>query len=399
MCNKFHVFFAFTSLFLMVAFPVRSEFADATCRILVSLPQNKLAVFSQNNGEYQKEFDFVGTSFSISPNQDFIAVERINNDNSSKEVVFYDLSVGSPKEVAIAPYVSFIEGSIWAHDNHRILLQDAHGNNYLYMYDLNTKNLKLISESFDPGLKVYQAVWSRDDSFIAFVAQESPFPKTDYENVNALYVVDPLSQDYHPISSPIENVGWYYEKFYWIGESVLAFTSCHVDNGSCGINLATLEGEKLATFSGNYWILADDESQTLLVLDRSQLNSDGIGEAKLLLLDVNSERFDTLAQLSVDESTPIPLFSLSKDKQKISYVNNDGYTKVSNITDSSSRFIEHATDYDAGIWSPNSDQLLFQSGINLYIYNYQMNKSFLAIKFPEEDKPNVSTWLCPTGKS
>ena len=145
---------------------------------------------------------------------------------------------------------------------------------------------------------------------------------------------------------------------------------------------------------GNYWLVGNSEMNTLLILDRNRLDTEGSGETALILFDVVDNLLTNLAQLPVGSITPLPLFDVSNDNQKLSYINIEGKTVIVDLTTSSESFVPEAIDYDSGEWSPDGKYLLFQAGSDLYTYNPQINQSILAYSFSEADRPYSSRWLC-----
>ena len=216
--------FTFLGYLLLLAIAPSIQAVSSECGV-VTLSPDRLTLLESLNGIYQIRAEFSGTDYLISPDQSVLALERDSNSQSGKEIVFYDLSLELPIEIAVVENVSFIRGLAWSHDGSKLLLQDAYGNRLLYLFDLDSNRLTPISSEFAPNSEILQVAWKPDDSSIAFVAQGVEFPQID-ANTTALYVVDTLSLNYHPLSLPGENVDWYYGNFYWLGENALAFTSC-----------------------------------------------------------------------------------------------------------------------------------------------------------------------------
>ncbi len=383
--------------FLVLALPVHGGSLDQNCQILVTLSDNEIAILASTESGYEEVARLAGTVYWAAPNQRYIAVQQVESNGLGNSVAIYDLSSGVPIEKWIIPGVAFIRGAVWSPDSRFLLLQDAQNNFLLYLYNLNSEMLEPIFRTFDPGLAVYQGVWNDTGNLIAFVARETPFPETKYANVTALYVLDLATNAYYPVSSPDEEVGYYFENFYWVRDDEIAFTSCLIDDSDCQIKIANLKGGIRAEFDGDYWLTGYDRDNLLLAVDRSSLN-EGTGDANLVTIDVRQQKLTTLFQLPIDPSTPIPTYSMAPDFSYISYVNDTGQIVIVELGDSTSYDIGMVANYDSGTWGPEDYQLLFQSDSNLYIYDAEQRQSQPIFSVPHQDRLNSLGWLCISGQ-
>ncbi len=372
------------------------EAAENTCKIVISTKDFTTSVFYPQDGQYQKAYSIEGRDYSISPNQEYLVIETPSNRSDfpdGKQVVFYDLTTQQPQRLDIALDVGIIRGSAWSHDSTKLLMQDAYNNSLLYLYDLKSKSLQFIARSFDPILEVTQVTWSPNNKFIAFTATESQIPRP---KVVTLYTLEIDTLKYHPLSSVTENVGYYFDDFYWIGNDSVAFTRCSVSNNEqCGIKQTTIDGRIVVEFEGKYSLTGYDGNNQLEVLDQSQQGSDAKGTVDLSILDLNSKSFTFIQRFPVDQITPYPIFSLLNDRQRLVYMNEMGQTVLKNLKTSTTTVINQTSDLRiAQFWSIDGNLMLFPTKSGFYIYDMKSGNSHLAFNY--SDMNNISSYnlLC-----
>lgn len=371
---------------------VQANSLDQNCHILAAVSNSEIVFLAPSETKYEEVARLPGTAYWIAPNQNYIAIERSDVNGMGNAVIIYDLLEGTPTEKKVVPDVAFIRGSAWSPDSQQLLLQDAHSNFLLYLYDLSSDTLNPIFQVFDPGLKVYQVSWNDAGNLIALAARESPFPETDFEDVTALYILDPTSLAYYPVSSPDENVDYYFGNFYWLTTDEIAFTSCSTITNDCQIKFADLNGSTPTELVGNYWLRGYNKRNLLLAIDLNSLDED-IGERNLVVINVDQQTLSVLLQLPVDPVTPLPLYSVSPDFSLLSYVDNTGHLVIVS-SESSIIFKMDVETEDAGAWNPNSDQLLFQSGTYLYMFDVEIDQIQAIFSISEDTSISSSRWLC-----
>ena len=244
------------------------------CRIGVET-QNQFTVYAVQQNRLQPIFDvdlddFSGLqNFSISPNQQYLATERVNLSNSSeKEIAIYDISGFEPVKVAVIPDEQIIRGNHWSLDSTMLLTQDAYLNQLLSMYDIPTQQSTFLAQHFDPILKVYQVTWGSNNT-IGFVAFDRIMRTTQYgiNRVSAMYVMDLDTFDNYPISKPTEWVDWYFRDSFVLSESGIAsYTASDMDTNKSGLNVVSIDKTKTLFREGNYQIIDGIWDKRILLL-------------------------------------------------------------------------------------------------------------------------------------
>ena len=365
-----------------------------TAETLSSRPTRYETIFFSFDGEnYSEVFTIGGRTLSFSPDRRFVAVEHPYQ--ADPVVTLFDIAQNEPVENAVIPDVMLIRGEMWSHNSDKLLLTD--NSDFLYLYDLTDNTLTRLLPEPDLILRVFQVAWSLDDEFIAFVAWEAPFPKTEYgfNQAIALYIVTADGSEYWPISAPDEQVGYYYEQFVWLPDSSIAFTSCHAERQDCCLSIVTTTGERSASFDGDYALLGQFSPEELIVASNKMQNHGGQQMMEVWLLNTVNGAFESLGTLPAIYSAPYPFFELSPDKNWLSFENLNRQISLVDRRDSSAYSIDIGPNYLLGGWHPDSRQLLVYGDNTFAIYDVNLNRTSLTIDLPDSKRIVSASWFCP----
>lgn len=378
-------------LVLLFASSVSANSPSENCEILAALPESELVLLSVSDGGYDETSRFSGTNYTIAPDQSSVAVEQAGDHQGGKAVAIFDVAQSLPQVRKVIPNVALIRGASWSPDSRKILLQDAEYQGLLYLYDVPTDRLEPLFRSFDPGLKVFQVAWNASSDQVAYVATEAPFQRTEFGSVVALYVLNLMDLSYHVVTSPDEDVQYYFSNFYWTDSDALSYTVCF-DNGSCRVQTIDVYGNVNATFEGDYWLVGNHDPNLLIAVNRDSL--DDKNYVDIAVLDIHSSNSRTLKRIPVADGDVVPLFSLAPDFSRIAYVDEDGQTRIVGLGERIGDLLVADVKYDPGAWSPDGRLLLFMSEANLYLYDLQQQQNQLIFSAPNESLIRSRSWLC-----
>ncbi len=328
--------------------------------------------------------------YAVSPDGKLIALEEGSGDSSQVRIV----NVSNAQEIAVVADASFFrQGSIWDNRSNKLLLQDGYRYFNLSMYDVDTKIRRRIPKDEVSPLDTYEAVWSPDDQFIAFVGRERVFPATEYgkNDVAALYIMKSDGSNYQPISDPKESIGRDGDHLIWLSDRRIAFSSCVRE--TCNINISERDGKGRFTFSGNYILLAKHPLANDLLLLNLGLDRDII---ELVKFNPDARQFTKLAQLS---RSNLPFSTVwSPDGRYIAYAQLVGslyYLTVTDVDNLSTKLIEPGLDW-LGDWHPSNQRILFSKSDDSKLYVYDIGRKITEMVFDEKIQGRVSapTWIC-----
>lgn len=380
------------AILFIVHNPVMSQNLSEECLIAVVDYNQDLALydFTEENPELIATISNFPDVFVFSPNYQYVAVAEYNADlPTGTQIAIYEFEFAGFQlsQVAIIPDMRLMRGNIWSNDSTRLLLQGAYNSRFLHVFDLITRDTEQLPTF--PVLAVLQATWNPDNSRILFAARETPLPSTEYgkTGVIALYVADAETLAYSPVTSPSENVDWYFDQFLETQGGDYVFDTCDTESGLCQLNLIT--NDEVINFSGHYTILGELTHERILVSQRKE-SSDSLLQIHYLDV-VKQELVPLIIVQSIDDDLPFPYMNWSIDGQWIGFVDRNSRLKLLNTDDGS------ITEIVLGIsalydWHPYKEVLLYRKQNQLIALNLSGEETTIVL--PDDTEISRILWLC-----
>lgn len=394
--------------------------AQSICGILYrDLATGKLALLRSQEGEK----DFLDTSSGLiksvllSPNHKLLAVALLDTgqevEGQRAGTQLFDLTTTPP---TLVDTIMLHFPVAWSHRSDQLLVRRTITAAGLYqIYDASKRQVSPLRQIAVPipdspflnarnliFLNVATASWSPDDSTIALLANEQPFPQNaDGANYGVYVITDqPMAQQLSSRSAVSDLLGW-------LHDGRLLFEECTSDGCTWNLTYADGAGQVVVRplFSDLHYVynrLSPDGQKVIFL-------SSAVSESGQLNLNVLQPLTGETLRLDRFPDVVPPVISWSADSRYLSYPvptdANIGSPFIPVIADSDSGVVERIETLSVGLrsssdWTPDSATALLtaqQDGISA-LFTYQpMTQQLTMLPQPAPntlDPQFDARWVC-----